>query len=91
MQNFLAWKTNEKSGDRLDVYKNTASGNMNKLLSGRGLDVKTSFAYQDAVDQEEEGKLSGIEAVYTVIGEQPETDYEDMIASNLVQFEYDVY
>lgn len=33
---------------------------------------------------EEEGKLSGIDAVYQIIGEQPETDFEDMVACNLV-------
>ena len=35
--------------------------------------------------------LSGTDAVYKVISEQPETDFEDMVANNLVQFEYDIF
>ena len=51
----------------------------------------SSFAYREAPDEEEEAKLSGADAVFKVIGSQAETDFEDMIACNLVQFEYDIF
>ena len=44
-----------------------------------------SFKYQ------EEEKIDDMEQVYAVIEEQPETNYDDMISNNLVQFEYDVF
>ena len=49
------------------------------------------FAYPETPDEEEKEKPSGPEAVYKVISEQAETDFEDMVACNLVQFEYDLF
>ena len=51
-----------------------------------------SFAYPETLDVEEEKEdQSGPKAVYKVISEQAETHFEDMVASNLVQFEYDLF
>ena len=48
------------------------------------------FAFSDD-DGLEEHKLEGADAINRVIDEQTETNYDDMVANNLVQFEYDIY
>ena len=32
-----------------------------------------------------------VEKIYEIIDDQEETDYEDMISNNLVQFEYEIF
>ena len=48
------------------------------------------FAFSDD-DGLEEHKLEGADAINRVIDEQTETNYDDMVANNLVQFEYDIF
>ena len=90
MQNFLAWRAKPTSS-------RGSISSQNKSRSGGAQPVATSFNYRDSGLFHSEAAEAGEEAkgehssVYKVISEQPESDFPDMVASNLVQFEYDVF
>ena len=85
MQNFLAQSRNS-SHLRSKGTQNVANRQTREDKNA------SSFAYPEMLEVEEEKEdQSGPKAVYKVISEQAETNFEDMVACNLVQFEYDLF
>ena len=92
MQNFLAWRAKPTSS-----RGSVASLNKSRGGGAQPSPLATSFNYRESCVIPSQAAWAGEEAkgehssVYKVISEQPESDFPDMVACNLVQFEYDVF
>ena len=92
MQNFLAWRAKPTS-----TRGSMSSQNKSRGGGAQPSPIATSFRYRDSGLVPSDAAWAGEEAkgehssVYKVISEQPESDFPDMVACNLVQFEYDVF
>ena len=84
MQNLLAQQKQLNLQERNQQQLLSAAS---KAATGK-LQQSSKFAFQEEQEKEGSGGDSDgggeTDAVYQVISEQPETDFEDMVASNLV-------
>ena len=69
-----------------DCYSNLNHKQNEDPYAFGSTDMRNSFAFE-----ERQKPSDDMEAIYGIIEEQEEEDFKDMVANNLVEFEYGLY